>query len=140
MSEHDYDGLVRRLFNEVVTHGRVNLINELYGADFVDHAPGPGQPPGRNGIIEVVKRYRAAVPDLKVTVEDVIVSGNRVVTRETWRGTHRRDIASVRATNKPFSMTRMHIFRFHRGRIVEEWTAGSVLDLLRSMGTDEQPR
>jgi steroid delta-isomerase-like uncharacterized protein len=126
--------LVRRLFDEAVNRGHVELINELYSPTFTDHAPGPGQPPGPAGIIAIVERYRLAIPDLTVTVEEVVVSGDRVVTRETWRGTHMQEVAGIPATGEPFTAVRMHIFRMEDGVIAEEWTAGSILDVLRTAG------
>lgn len=129
---HDSNLLVSRLFKEAVNQGHVDLIYKLYAQHFIDHSPGPGQATGPAGIVDAVKRYRTAIPDLEVTVEDVIVSGDRVVTRETWRGTHMMDIVGIPATRKQFTATRMHIFRIEDGLIVEEWTAGSIIDVLRN--------
>jgi len=124
--------LLSRLFDEAVNQGRIELIGKLYASSFIDHSPGPGQLPGPAGIIQVVNQYRDAIPDLKVKVEDIIVSGNRIATRETWHGTHMGEIAGIPATKKQFTATRMHIFRIEDGLIVEEWSAGSIIDLLRN--------
>ena len=121
-----------RLFDEVVNQGHVDVIHDLYAPEFVDHAPGPGQESGPAGIIQVVERYRAAIPDLHVTLEDVLECGDRLVTRETWRGSQSQDLADLPANGAVFEVTRIHIFRIVAGRIVEEWTAGSVLDALRA--------
>lgn len=128
----DPNPLLNRLFNKAVNQGHVELISELYSPKFIDHSPGTGQLPGPAGIIEAVKRYRNAIPDLEVKVEDVIVSGDRVVTRETWHGTHMKEIAGIPGTGKQFTATRMHIFRIEDGLIAEEWTAGSIIDVLRN--------
>jgi steroid delta-isomerase-like uncharacterized protein len=128
----DPNSLLIRLFDEAVNQGHVEVISELYSPKFTDHSPGPGQQPGPDGIIDAVKRYRIAIPDLEVKVEDVVVSGDRMVTRETWSGTHMEEIAGVPATRKQFTATRMHIFRIEDGLITEEWTAGSIIDVLRN--------
>ncbi len=125
--------LVSCLFDEAVNQGHIEVISKLYASNFIDHSPGPGQLPGPAGIIQVVNQYRNAIPDLKVKVEEVIVSGNRVVTRETWRGTHMYELAGIPATKKQFTATRMHIFRIEDGLIVEEWSAGSIIDLLQNV-------
>jgi len=125
--------LVQRLFGEAVNEGRVELIKEIYAPHFIDRTPGPGQAPGPAGIVDVVERYRAAIPDLRIELDDVVVADGFITTRETWTGTHRHDLADIPATNRPFSMSRMHIFRVENGAIVEEWTAGSVLDTLRTV-------
>jgi predicted ester cyclase len=83
--------------------------------------------------VNVVKQYRAAIPDLTVTVEEVIVAGDQVVTRETWRGTHRHKLGDVLPSNTLFVATRIHIFRVKNGQVAEEWTAGSILDRLRTI-------
>ena len=120
-----------RLFDDAVSGGDLEAILDLYSPGFVDNAPGPGQLPGPEGIVQVVRRYREAIPDLRVTVEDVLESGDRVVTRETWRGTHVGAIAGIPPTGERFEATRMHIFRMVDGRVEEEWTAGSILAELR---------
>ena len=131
MNHPDAVAFAARLFDDAVSGGEVEAILELYAPDFVDHAPGPGQVPGPEGIVQVVRRYREAIPDLSVTVEDVLVSGDRVVTRETWRGTHQGEVAGIPPTGERFEVARMHIFKMENGLVKEEWTAGNVLAALR---------
>jgi steroid delta-isomerase-like uncharacterized protein len=133
MVEHmDPNLLLSRLFDEAVNQGHIEVISKLYASNFIDHSPGPTQLTGPAGIVQVVNQYRNAIPDLKVRVEDVIVSGNRVATRETWRGTYMDELAGIPATGQQFTVTRMHIFRIEDGLIVEEWSAGSIIDMLRN--------
>ena len=127
--------LAHRIFEEAVNQGHTDVIHQVYAEDFIDHAPGPGQAAGPDGIVNVVNQYRAAIPDLTITVEDVIVADDRVVTRETWRGTHRHKLGDVPPTNKTFVASRIHIFRVENGRVTEEWTAGNILDRLQTIAT-----
>jgi len=127
--------LVRRIFEEAVNQGHTDVIGELYADNFIDHSPGPDQAPGPAGIVNVVNQYRAAIPDLSVTIEDVIVAGDRVITRETWRGTHRHKLGDFLPINASFVASRIHILRIENGRVAEEWTAGSILDRLRALST-----
>jgi predicted ester cyclase len=133
LTKAEAEEVVRGIFEEAVNQGRLDVIGELYAVDFIDHSPGPGQAAGPAGIVNVVRQYRAAVPDLMVTVEDVIVAGDRVVTRETWRGTQRHKLGDVLPTNTHFVATRIHIFRVENGQVREEWTAGSILDRLQTI-------
>ncbi|HKJ39550.1 MAG TPA: ester cyclase [Anaerolineales bacterium] len=138
LTEIDAKELVRRIFEEAVNQAQTDVIGELYADDFIDHSPGPDQAPGPAGIVDVVKQYRTAIPDLSVTVEDVIVAGDRVITRETWRGTHRHRLGDFLPTNASFVATRIHILRIENGRVAEEWTAGSIIDRLRALSTAEE--
>lgn len=128
--------LARHIFDQAVNRGMLGVIEQVYAPHFVDHAPGPDQAPGPAGIVEVVRQYREAIPDLHVTVEEVISAGDRIITRETWRGTHQQELAGISPSNKAFVATRIHIFRVENGQVVEEWTAGSILDRLRALASE----
>ncbi len=58
-----------------------DLVDQVFAPDVVDHHPQPGQGPGREGMRQVIALYHGAFPDLRVTSEDVIVSGDRGVLR-----------------------------------------------------------
>jgi steroid delta-isomerase-like uncharacterized protein len=138
LTKLEAEELVRRIFEEAVNQGDTDVIGEIYAENFIDHSPGPDQAPGPAGIVNVVNQYRAAIPDLKITIEDVIVAGDRVITRETWRGTHRHKLGDLLPTNASFVATRIHIFRIENGRVAEEWTAGSIIDRLQALSVSER--
>jgi predicted ester cyclase len=122
---------IRRAFEEIINKGNVAVIDELFATDFVDHSGDSDAPPGPARTKQAVIRYLAAFPDLHVTVEDVIFEGDKIVTRETWRGTHQGEFMGIAPTGKSILWTRMHIFRIRGGQIVEEWVeSSSVLDQL----------
>jgi steroid delta-isomerase-like uncharacterized protein len=138
LTKIEAEELARRIFEEAVNQGDTDVIGEIYAEGFIDHSPGPGQAPGPAGIVNVVDQYRAAIPDLSVTIEDVIVAGDRVITRETWQGTHRHKLGDLPPSNKPFVATRIHILRIENGRVAEEWTAGSIIDRLRVLSASQE--
>ena len=117
--------VVLRLFDEVVNEGRLDRVGELYAPGFVDHAPGPGQAPGPEGIAQMLAQFRDAVPDIRCRVEHVVEEGDLVATRETWEGTVRKAYRGVAPDGARRRGTRMHVFRLREGRIVEEWSEGA---------------
>lgn len=137
LTKIEAEELVRRIFEEAVNQGDTDVIAEIYAEGFIDHSPGPDQAPGPAGIVNVINQYRAAIPDLTVTIEDVIVAGDRVITRETWRGTHRHKLGDFLPTNASFVATRIHVLRVENGQVAEEWTAGSILDRLLALSVSE---
>ena len=48
----------------------------------------PGQAPGLEGFTQINTMLRAAFPDLRLTVEELVAEGDRVSVRFTARGTH----------------------------------------------------
>lgn len=109
--------MVTRLFEEVINNKNVNLINELYVEDAVDHSAWPGQPPGRAGLIQSVNDFLKSYSSLRVKVDEVIAKDDKVITRESWSGVSN-------ATNEADSGTVMHIFRIKDGKVTDEWSEG----------------
>src|SRR5258708_24356825 len=64
-----------RAFYDFWNTGDEALLNEAIAPNFTDHTLPPGRPQGPEGPAFASRRFRAAVPDLKVTVEKMIVAG-----------------------------------------------------------------
>ena len=77
--------LILRHHDEVWSRGDLDAIDALYAPDFVGHHPGLPDWVGREGVKLAVRTIRAAFPDFHESVEDVIVEGDRVVTRSRPR-------------------------------------------------------
>src|SRR5262249_32665941 len=94
--------LARRALDEVWSQGRLTVIPELYGADFVSHQhshPKVGDVRGVPAMIAFVREFREAFPDFHDTIDDQVAEGDRVVTRFTSTGTHRGALMGLRPTN-----------------------------------------
>ena len=109
--------IVLNVFQEVINQRNVSHIDQVYIPDAIDHSAWPGQKPGTAGIIEAVKGLLELFSDLTVSVEDIIVEGDKVATRETWTGTKK-------SNGKNGSGTVMHIFWIKDGKVTEEWSQG----------------
>jgi len=128
----------RRLIEESFNQGNFALADELVAPDAVDHDPAtPAQMRGLRGP-EVVKRtagmYRAAFPDVRIIVDDVIVAGDKVVLRWHSEGTHRGELAGLAPTGVRGSVTGISIDQWKDGKVVETWTEWDNLGLARQLG------
>jgi predicted ester cyclase len=74
-----------------------------------------------DGMLAVVKRWRAAFPDFHFAIEDTIVQGNKVVMRIPFTGTHLGSFWGLEPTGKKVSVTETLIFRIENGLIAEMW-------------------
>jgi predicted ester cyclase len=78
MSVDDNKAIIRA-FVETVWNGRqLDRADEIVAADFVDHAPMPGQAPGREGVKRKWAMYLDAIPDFRVTIEDLVAEGAKL--------------------------------------------------------------
>jgi len=106
------------------------LVDEVLAADVVDYNPQPGQAPGIEGMRDQITLYHAAFPDLHLTNDDIIISGDRAALRWTATGTHDGDQLGVPATHKTVEFTGIDILRIENGRVVERWGESNGLKVL----------
>jgi predicted ester cyclase len=128
----------RRLIEESFNQGNFALADEFVAPDAVDHDPAtPAQMRELRGP-ELVKRtagmYRAAFPDVRISVDDVIVAGDKVVLRWHSEGTHRGELAGLAPTGARGSVTGISIDQWKDGKVVETWTEWDNLGLARQLG------
>jgi steroid delta-isomerase-like uncharacterized protein len=127
-----------RRFHDAANSGDAELlaktIDEIFMPDVILRTPLPVQATGARAIKEVFARLHRAFPDLHVTVEDLIEEGDKVVGRNSVRGTHQGEYMGLPPTGKPVSYNEIIIFRFADGRIAETWGVVDVLAQLRQLG------
>ena len=118
--------LLTRLYEEGLNRGNLDVIDQLFAPDFVDHST-PDQPPGPASVRDYFREIRGGFPDIRVNFEDVIAEGDRVVVRTIWIGTHMGSYEGIPASGRRVARTLIQIFRVAENRIVEEWNEGAGL-------------
>ena len=113
--------LVLRHHDEVWSRGNIDAVDEIFAPDFVGHHPGQPDWVGPDAVKQAVVNARAAFPDFAEHVEDVIVEGDRVVTRFTASGTHLGPYRGLAPTGRRMQMAEMAVFRIAGNQIVEKW-------------------
>ncbi len=127
---------VVRRYREIYNTNQLDKLGEVLAADFTPHTLLPGLPPGLDGIKMVHQGTLAAFPDLRVTTEDLIADGDKVVERWTQTQTH-TGIAIFGApanSGKKVRITGISIYRFKDGKIVEHWAEMDFMGVLQQLG------
>ena len=75
-----------------------------------------------------------AFPDRSFTIEELVACDDWVVTRYTWRATHRGEFAGVAATGTRVTVSGMLMQRIEDGRVVEDRDQWDRLSLLEQLG------
>jgi steroid delta-isomerase-like uncharacterized protein len=126
---------VARSVFDVWNNGDVARLDELVASDVIHHDPyDPHAADGIVGMKRTIEMNRNAFPDIRLTVEDQVAEGDKVVTR--WRGemTHAGALAGAAPTGRRVTITGITIDRLEDGRIVEAWRSMDTLRLLRGIG------
>ena len=130
--------IARRVPEELATGGDLDLIEELYAAEAVEHDPF-GDHSGQAAIRESMEGLLVAFPDFSATVEEIIAEGNLVAMRVTLRGTHEGEFMGVEPTGREFEVGNMVFTRLDDGMIVERWVQPDTLGLLQQLGIESAP-
>lgn len=138
MSIEQNKAIVRRLAEEFWNEGNAAVLDEVFVANFVDHST-PGLAPGREGLKQFIIPFRDAFSDIHNTVDDVIVEGDKVAWRWTFRGTHKGPVMGIPATGKVITLTGITIDRIAGGQIVERWNQMDALGMLQQLGVVPPP-
>src|SRR5919107_4352479 len=114
--------LTRRSW-EIVTEGNLDTLEdalaEVYADDIVLHEPDEDIR-GIEGLKQFVCMIRSAIPDLRITLEDDIAEGEKVVSRWRAQGTHQDELMGIAPTGNKVMITGIPIHRIEDGKIVEE--------------------
>ena len=133
--------LVLRSIEEVWNQGKLEVMDEITSPDDVTHSPTePGSPMvGIEAGKQAINVYRSAFPDLRLTIEDILAEGDKVVTRWTSTGTHNGELAGIPPTGKQTVSSGIVISRMADGKTVEDWWAWDALGLMQQLtATPEQ--
>ena len=127
------EAVVRQLIERVMNGGAPDQIAELIAADHVGHDP-LGDHFGPEGVRITLNEYRAAFPDLRLTIADLIGAGDRVASRFVLTGTHAGPFLGLPPTGRVVTASGIAIDHLVDGRITESWVILDALRLLRQMG------
>ena len=139
MSETQNAAVVQRFVEEVINQGRLEAADELVHEDFIELDPLPGQQQGRQGLKDVIGMLRTAFPDIHWVIEETIASGDKVVTRFKWSGTHRGDFLGVPATGRKVAVPGVVIDRLSGGRMADSRILMDTLGLMQQLGVIPGP-
>jgi steroid delta-isomerase-like uncharacterized protein len=129
------EALVRRYVEEVYDQRKLEVVDEIFAADFTLHDPDlPGGARGPEGIKRIVETFVDAFPDLQVTLEDEFSSGEKVVTRWTSKGTHQGELMGIAPTGRRIEVAAVGIWRVSEGEIAEAWLVYDALGMMQQLG------
>lgn len=138
MSTETHKSLVRRFYDEALNARRLDVIDELALADYIEHEPLPGQ---RDGLVGFKDRASMLIEGLAstYTLHDVIAEGDRVVVRWTNTGIHSGEFLGIPPTNRSFDFAGIDIYRIENDRMAEHWHVVDQLTLLQQLGLVPAP-
>lgn len=138
--QQDLRALLQRFVDDVINAQDLDgALVEIVAENFVELNPLPGQSPGRAGLADVLAMMFAGFPDLRWTLHDTLVEGDRVMGFSTWTGTHDGELMGIPATGRTATIEAWTIDRFRDGILVESRIIMDVVGLLGQLGVLPSP-
>lgn len=130
---HSPNKEIARRFIHAFDAGDQAALESMMVEHTTDHNPLPGQRPGRGGVLDTLAMYRAAFPDLTVTIERQVAEGDLVVQNGLAEGTNSGPLMGRPPTGAPAQFTWIDMYRIAENRITEIWHLEDVAGLLQQL-------
>jgi len=139
MSSETYKAMERRVVDALINHGNMAVADEVFAPEYVYHGPGGQELRGPEGFKQLITLFRTAFPDIRLTIRDMVVEGDKLVSRFTAQGTHKGDLMGIPPTGKRISVTGIIIHRIAGGKVVESWENFDQLLMMQQLGVIPAP-
>jgi len=138
--------LVRRLFDRVFNDREVDLCDEIFADDYVEHALAPfgNAEPGavrgpehmRNVLAWLVDQF----PDVTMNIEAIVSDENTVAVLVMSEGTNLGKLNGViPPTGKRFAARQSHWYRVENDKLAEHWAIRDDLTTMLQLGVLNVP-
>ncbi|MFJ9908979.1 ester cyclase [Streptomyces sp. NPDC101152] len=119
-------------FVEMTNTHNPDLVDRFVAEDYTNHNDFVAD--GREANRQFWAAFFTGLPDVSVTMEDLVVSGDRVVGRFTYRGTHTGNLLGIPASGNPVEMRSIDIWRVKDGLFVEHWDELNLMQMFQQIG------
>lgn len=133
MQEEKNKQVIREFTKTFKNQHNVDGVGHLFDKNFVHHFRAPLLT-GFEGLRQVGIMMNGAFPDVVVTEEDLVASGDRVVERSSAVATHKGSMKGEQPTNKRVAWSEIHIYRLKDGKVCEHWAEIAMMELLQQIG------
>ena len=114
LSPDEMKQFVRAHFEDFVNQRKPEVIRHNMAPDFYDHDGPGGAPAGIDGDEAMMRRMYEMMPDLRLTIEDMLAEGDKVMCRNVWHWTDP-------ATGSVMQFHGFVLWRFEGDKIAERW-------------------
>jgi len=136
MTPDEMRALVRRHIEEGFNHGDWNVCEHTLADDYTARYGADGKANvGRDHYVMVCKMLRKSFPNVAITIEDLVVEGDKIVNRYIERGTlSGRAFLGIEPAGQRYEKPGTTLYRVENGRLAESWGVEDTLGWFRQLG------
>ena len=140
MSAEENKAVVRRFLEELLSTENLAVADEILSPGFRFYFAGSPEPMDLESYKEFLVTRRAAFPDRRFVVEEMIAEGDKVSARFTMRGTHKGELRGIAPTGREVTMTGIDMIRLSEGKMVEDRVEVDQLGMMQQLGVIASPQ
>jgi predicted ester cyclase len=130
--------IMRRMLDEVLVGGDLDLMDELVAPDFINHnVVGTSETSSSVGVEnfrQEIRALRSAIPDIALKVIHLLADGDHVIAHLRGQGTHLGEFRGILATGNRVNVPSITIVRMANGKFAERWNLVDSYGLLQQLG------
>jgi len=118
-----------------LNRGDVSVADKVFAKNCVIHINGsPERSLDVAGFRQMIAGLLSAFPDLRLTIEDQIVAGDKVATRWVAEGTNNAPFGNVPATGRRVRVDGLVLDHIADGIVVERWEQWDQAGMMQQLG------
>lgn len=125
--------VVRRFTTQGCIDGRLDVIDEVFAEDFVNHDPMPGHDSGREGMRQTIALLNDGLSDRRLLLDEYRSAGDTVVENATVGAVHTGEMLGIAASGSEVRVRSIEIWRVAAGKITERWGVVDVAGLMAQL-------
>ena len=131
----DPNTLILRMYDEVLSQGNLDALDDIIHTDFVEHEQmPPGMPNDRRAPAAFTTMFRSAFPDLHASIEDIVQQGDKLAIRSRMSGTHKGEFMGIPPTDNKFDVQAIDIVEFRDGKVIAHWGLTDAMAMMQQLG------
>jgi predicted ester cyclase len=124
-----------RIWTDGLNRGDVSPADEAFASNCIIHMAGAPSPNlSVEAFKELVSGLLIAFPDFHITVEDQMVSGDKVAFRWLAKGTHDGPLGETQPTGKKVQFEGLIFDHIVGDQVVERWEQWDQMGMLQQLG------
>ena len=126
---------VRQVIEDIFNNGKLDTISTHYTSSYIRHMCESPDIRGLDAFTSYLQNWHSAYPDVRLSLENIIVEGDMVVTVEGFEGTQKGQSPVLGlTTGKKLKFRFCTIKRMEHGKITEEWLFADYLNVMKQLG------
>jgi steroid delta-isomerase-like uncharacterized protein len=134
MAEKENLQLAKEAMDAINAHDIDSYLKNIHDSYVGESETLPAPIHGREGARQALTTMFQAFPDVHIKIEELIASGDHIVSRVIVSGTHKGTFAGIAATNKHVSWHSCNVVQVKDGKVIRSRIYSDNISLMRQLG------